>query len=354
VDPASSQQTQKSDLGGHRDGHPERLDRGAHAGTLVEAEHLARYRWIATIASGRRVLDAGCGTAYGSEILALAGAREVVGVDRAGDVLDAVKPTMPEQVSLRVADLLELPFEDGSFDLVVCFEVLEHLEHPEAAIGELSRVLAADGLLAVSSPNREVFPPGNPHHVHEYLPEELRDSLARRFASVSLMRQHAWFASALVDDQILAADSGSEVSSGVAKAAGIAPGSEMFTIALASDAAIPELASMVVLGPEVDQRALREGIEAAEQQTQTIADQAARLNQLEAVRDQLVEAEQQLAELPALHGAKVELEAMRSSASWRLTSPLRRAKGPATRSLAQLRRRLKESLARFVAKLRDE
>ena len=59
---------------------------------------------------------------------------------------------------------------DRSFDLVVCFEVIEHLEEPDAALRELERVVAADGVVLVSSPNRDVYEPGNPHHLHEYTP----------------------------------------------------------------------------------------------------------------------------------------------------------------------------------------
>src|SRR5947209_13622457 len=96
-------------------------------GRLIEAEHLARYLWAAQLASGRRVLDAGCGTAYGCRLLAEAGASDVVGVDLAEPVLDAVREQMPSGVTLERADLRELPFPAGGFDLVVCFEVIEHL-----------------------------------------------------------------------------------------------------------------------------------------------------------------------------------------------------------------------------------
>src|SRR5919108_296845 len=69
----------ETDLAGTVDGVAERLVPAEVHGQIVEAEHLARYHWAAALADGRRVLDAGCGTAYGSAILANAGTEEVVG-----------------------------------------------------------------------------------------------------------------------------------------------------------------------------------------------------------------------------------------------------------------------------------
>src|SRR5439155_23557136 len=94
---------------------PERFDPQAMHGRLIEAEHLARYWWAAALVPGKRVLDAGCGTAYGSEILARGGASEVVGVDLDRAVVEAARVSV-ETVSLEVADVRDLPYADGSFD----------------------------------------------------------------------------------------------------------------------------------------------------------------------------------------------------------------------------------------------
>src|SRR6185436_20152090 len=96
-------------------------------------------------------------------------------------------------------------------------------------------------------------PEGNPHHIREYAPAELEEALGRRFSNVRLVRQHAWLASALLPDQALAASEG-EIEADVGKAAGIPAGLETFSIALASDAELPDPRPLVVLGPEVDQR----------------------------------------------------------------------------------------------------
>ena len=229
------------------DDAPERFDPDAMHGQLIEAEHLARYWWAAALVSGKRVLDAGCGTAYGTEILARAGAAEVLGVDLDPGVVEAARPSALENVTLEVADVRALPFEDGSFELAVCFEVIEHVEEPERVLDELRRVVRRDGLLLVSSPNRDVYPPGNPHHKHEFLPDELADALSGRFEHVRLVRQQDWLGSGILDDLVFALDGERAFDAVVRKAVRGAPGEELYTLALASDAELPETAPYVVL-----------------------------------------------------------------------------------------------------------
>src|SRR4051794_5836632 len=146
------------------EGTPGRFVPEEMRGELVEAEHLVRYWWAASVAEGRRVLDAGCGMGYGSELMAASGAASVDALDLAEPVVAAAQAATGS-VRFRVGDVCELPFEDGVFDLVVCFEVIEHIEDQPRALDEMHRVLAPGGLIAVSSPNRGVYVPGNPHHV---------------------------------------------------------------------------------------------------------------------------------------------------------------------------------------------
>src|SRR4029079_8091671 len=105
-------------------------------------------------------------------------------------------------------------------DFVVCSKFLEHLENPEVGLDELARVLSEGGLLAVSSPNRGVYPPGNPHHIREYTASELGDSLARRFTNVQLLRQHAGQTSAILAEEELAAED-TGISARLSKTSGI-------------------------------------------------------------------------------------------------------------------------------------
>jgi O-antigen biosynthesis protein len=229
----------------------ERFDPAAMHGSLLEAEHLARYWWASRFVSDKRVLDAGCGTAYGTEILAGARASGVVGVDIDPGVVEAARERGGVNVSFEVADARDLPFANEAFDVVVCFEVIEHVEDPEAILDELRRVLRPDGLVAVSSPNRDVYPPGNPHHKHEFLPDELAHALESRFEHVRLVRQHNWLGSGVLEDDVFASE-GDPLEAVVRKAVGQVPGEELYTLALATDGELPSTEPYLVLTSTAD------------------------------------------------------------------------------------------------------
>jgi SAM-dependent methyltransferase len=159
-------------------------------------EHLARYAFAARLARGKRVLDAGCGAGYGSAELAQT-ALSVVGVDRAAEAIDFAR-TAYRFPNLRFerASCAALPHPAGAFDLVVAFEVIEHLENWREFLEEARRVLASTGQLMISTPNRLYYTesrgPGgaNLYHVHEFGFEEFRDALQSVFAHVTLFLEN--------------------------------------------------------------------------------------------------------------------------------------------------------------------
>jgi len=303
----------ESDLASTKAGISERFVPEQDQGRLIEVEHVSRYRWAAQAAHGRMVLDAGCGTGYGSRLLAHAGARQVIGVDIAGSVLEAVAGQMPDSVHLQAGDVSKLDFEDDSFDLIVCFEVIEHMDDPSAVLDELARVLAPGGLLLVSSPNRDVYPPGNPHHLHEFAPNELEAELAARFGQVRLLRQRDYLVSALLSDATSGRGDGAAVE-GLAlhKLVAEAPGGETYTIAMASDVELPQLPE---LGAMTGTLELREWLSVFETQTQAIAEKdsyiaemTARVEERDRLAQLLRDAEHRLAEVPDLRQRMADLE----------------------------------------------
>ena len=155
-------------------------------------EHVARYAFAARLARGKRVLDAGCGAGYGSSELAQA-ANSVVGVDRAPEAVDFARANYGRpNLRFEQASCEALPHPGGSFDLVVAFEVIEHLENWREFLLEARRVLAPPGQLIVSTPNKLYYtesrgPTGaNPFHVHEFDFEEFQSELRGVFPHVSL------------------------------------------------------------------------------------------------------------------------------------------------------------------------
>ncbi len=159
-------------------------------------EHVARYTFASRLARGKRVLDAGCGAGYGSAELART-ALAVVGADLAPEAVDFARAHyQAPNLSFEQASCASLPYDSSSFDLVVAFEVIEHLEDWRAFLLEAARVLSPNGQLVVSTPNKLYYtesrgPHGaNPFHVHEFTFDEFRRELSAVFPHVSLFLEN--------------------------------------------------------------------------------------------------------------------------------------------------------------------
>jgi SAM-dependent methyltransferase len=160
----------------------------------VRHQHLTRYRWAARFVEARQVIDAACGTGYGSDILATDGrAAAVNGFDLDADaVAEANARYASEVVHFADGDVTRLPAGDRSCDVYVSFETIEHLPQDEAYLADVVRVLRPDGRFLCSTPNRRWFHPGaaladrplNPFHVREYDQQDFGRLLARFFGRV--------------------------------------------------------------------------------------------------------------------------------------------------------------------------
>jgi SAM-dependent methyltransferase len=158
-------------------------------------EHLARYRFAARFAAGRRVLDAGCGSGYGTA--EFPDAAVVVGIDVSAEAVGHARLTFGRSAVHFLQGACEaLPFADGSFDLVAAFEVIEHLEHWRRMLAEARRVLGEAGILLVSTPNKAWYGESragagaNPYHVHEFEYPEFEAALGEVFPHVRLWSQN--------------------------------------------------------------------------------------------------------------------------------------------------------------------
>ncbi len=152
--------------------------------------HEVVYEQLREHCTGRVVLEAGSGEGYGANMIAEV-ATVVVGLDYDASAAAHVFHSYP-RVSMLRGNLAQLPFVDGSVDVVVNFQVIEHLWDQGQFLDECFRVLAPGGSLLISTPNRITFSPGrdtplNPFHTRELNASELTELLEDAQFSVETM-----------------------------------------------------------------------------------------------------------------------------------------------------------------------
>ncbi|MBU1188664.1 MAG: class I SAM-dependent methyltransferase [Gammaproteobacteria bacterium] len=166
-------------------------------------EHMHRYAFASRLAEGRTLCDAACGEGYGTALLRQAGA-EAVGVDIDADtVAHACQRYGSHYVC---ASVTALPFAGDSFEVLTSFETIEHLAQQQAMLAEFHRVLRADGLLIISSPDKAQYSDAtgyqNPDHVCELYRQEFVALLEQQFKHVRLFGQRLQFASLLAAEDV--------------------------------------------------------------------------------------------------------------------------------------------------------
>lgn len=167
-------------------------------------EHMHRYAYAAPLVRGKRVLDAACGEGYGSALLAQSAA-SVLGLDLSDEAIAHARARY-QQAGLQFAqtDVTALDeLADGSFDVIVSFETLEHVQAQERMLAGFARLLAPGGLLLISTPDKHNYSdvPGyqNEHHVRELYRPEFEALLRMHFPALRISAQKLLFQSVLWD-----------------------------------------------------------------------------------------------------------------------------------------------------------
>ena len=204
----------------------------------TQYEHLHRYALAQSLAVGRDVVDLGCGEGYGTHRLSLV-ARSVRAIDLAAGAVAAarVRYAAP-RLSFLVGDATRTGLEDASADLVVAFEIYEHLSDPGALLVEARRLLRPGGLLLVSTPNRSVYSEArgyqNPFHLHEADRQEFAAALQSHFKHVRLHGQRILRLSAIWNQAVQ--DGPADLPAGALR--DVPP---VYLLGLCGDATLPDL-----------------------------------------------------------------------------------------------------------------
>jgi 2-polyprenyl-3-methyl-5-hydroxy-6-metoxy-1,4-benzoquinol methylase len=158
-------------------------------------EHIHRYEEAARLLQGKSctLLDIACGTGFGSNYLASKG-HTVVGGDISEEAIkECVANYQAGNLSYKVLDGLNLPYDNEHFDALISFETIEHTTSYKRMLEEFRRVVKKDGILIISTPNFLVNSPKgvivNPYHTQEWRYGELRELLTSVFGDVNIQGQ---------------------------------------------------------------------------------------------------------------------------------------------------------------------
>jgi ubiquinone/menaquinone biosynthesis C-methylase UbiE len=156
--------------------------------------HFAAYKFAENYVRGKRALEVGCGTGYGSEHLShIAGS--IVSIDQWKEGIASCQKTISgNNISFIPANALDMPFDDESFDVVISFQVIEHFTPEDCPryLNEIRRTLKRNGVFLATTPNKNLrlLPfqkQRNPEHMQEYNHKTLRRLLKAHFEEIDLL-----------------------------------------------------------------------------------------------------------------------------------------------------------------------
>ncbi len=125
------------------------------------------------------VLEVGCGEGRGLDLV-IPRSKTFTAIDKIEPVMARLQKKFPQGKfqAMNIPPFAGLP--DASFDSVISFQVIEHIEDDALFLKEIHRVMRPGAIAMLTTPNRKMSLSRNPWHVREYLPKEL-ENLAREF-----------------------------------------------------------------------------------------------------------------------------------------------------------------------------
>lgn len=222
-------------------------------------EHLHRYGIAMELVANQKVLDIACGEGYGSSLLA-AKALHVTGMDiDASTIESATAKYKKDNLSFVLSSAEKISAPDSTFDIVVSFETLEHLQHQEAMITEIKRVLRPGGILLISTPDKTNYTDNrnykNPYHLKELYRNEFEALLKSTFRHIRIYDQQMMYASYINTADLTGLDIYTGNYTTIEKNKKSNP---LYVIAIASDNEPPHLSNSLFSGNSIVEQALME------------------------------------------------------------------------------------------------
>jgi len=322
-------------------------------------EHVARYAFAAQWIQGKRVLDVGCGVGYGSRWMAQNGAQSVRAFDLSEGAIGHAKQFYGhEKITFEVASATDFDFGER-FDVVTCFELIEHVDAQREVIQCIRRALKDDGVLIISTP-RALDQKRTHFHTKEFSEQEFRALLQESFPEVRFYFENNHFASLVTDavpkhiDQILP----------LKDQYSLAQADYFIAVASASAIATENVGPVLVIGDDKYVSLLERDVDILHKAEDRLVQEAtareavltANKAELAALQAEIVELQREIRLQRGEHAEVVELRralelqrgeadylrdlaaALQNSSSWKITAPLRLISGRLRQPLRMLRK----------------
>lgn len=148
------------------------------------------------------MLDLASGEGYGTFLLSRT-AQHVIGIDIDPEAVTHASDTYKrENIEFRQGSITDIPIVGTEiFDVIVCFEAIEHISDHETLFVEIKRLLKKDGILIISTPNKQSYSDDtgdmNPFHIKELYFIEFSDILKKKFSNVNFFGQKVFSGSSI-------------------------------------------------------------------------------------------------------------------------------------------------------------
>jgi ubiquinone/menaquinone biosynthesis C-methylase UbiE len=168
-------------------------------------EHLHRYALAMEFIAGKKVLDIACGEGYGTNLMSKK-ALHVTGIDIDNPCIEnAKKKYTAGNIFFSTGSVLKIPARDNSFDVITCFETLEHINEQKEMLAELKRVLSPSGILLISTPDKKNYSDKtgykNPFHKKELYEQDFKNLVANYFPNTCFYKQNSYSGSMILNEK---------------------------------------------------------------------------------------------------------------------------------------------------------
>lgn len=176
-------------------------------GGEIRLEHFNRYYFVLNQLnlSDKVVVDLASGEGYGTSILS-SQAKKVYGIDISKNSINHAKfKYQKENLEFLVGEAVNIPLKDMIADVFVSFETIEHIEDHLGFLNEIKRVLKPDGILIISTPNKQFYSElsknQNIFHIKELYYSEFKDLISRYFRHSIFFKQSTFVGSLIFIDE---------------------------------------------------------------------------------------------------------------------------------------------------------